>query len=106
MLQAIPLDVVYEDEYLLVVNKQAGLVVHPSPGHAAGTLVNALLHHCHLPAMRVVARTGGGLESAALAGTPLPVCKPTQPNTRPLWLIYAFLEMFGAPPQVRKQPQP
>ena len=64
--QAIPLDVVYEDAHLLVVNKQAGLVVHPSPGHAAGTLVNALLHHCHLPAMRVVPRSGGGLESVAL----------------------------------------
>ena len=57
---------VYEDAHLLVVNKQAGLVVHPSPGHAAGTLVNALLHHCRLPAMRVVPRAGGGLESAAL----------------------------------------
>ena len=57
---------VYEDEHLLVVDKQAGLVVHPSPGHAAGTLVNALLHHCRLPAMRVVPRAGGGLESAAL----------------------------------------
>jgi len=42
----IPLDVVYEDGGLLVVNKPAGLVVHPAPGHAAGTLVNALLHHC------------------------------------------------------------
>lgn len=65
--QAIPLDVVYEDAHLLVVNKQAGLVVHPSPGHAAGTLVNALLHHCRLPAMRVVPRSGGGLEPAVLA---------------------------------------
>lgn len=41
----IPLDIVHEDEHLLVVNKQPGLVVHPSPGHAGGTLVNALLHH-------------------------------------------------------------
>ncbi len=40
----IPLDVVYEDSALLVVNKQAGLVVHPAPGHPRGTLVNALLH--------------------------------------------------------------
>ena len=44
--QDIPLDVVYEDEHLIVVNKPAGLVVHPAAGHADGTLVNALLHHC------------------------------------------------------------
>jgi 23S rRNA pseudouridine1911/1915/1917 synthase len=43
--QDIPLDVVFEDEDLLVVNKAAGLVVHPAPGHPKGTLVNALLHH-------------------------------------------------------------
>ena len=42
----IPLDVVYEDGDLLVVNKPKGLVVHPAPGHRDGTLVNALLHHC------------------------------------------------------------
>ena len=41
-----PLDVVFEDDDLIVVNKPAGLVVHPAPGHATGTLVNALLHHC------------------------------------------------------------
>ena len=44
--EAIPLDVLYEDEHLIVVNKPAGLVVHPAPGHFSGTLVNALLHHC------------------------------------------------------------
>lgn len=44
--EAIPLDVVYEDADLVVVNKPAGMVVHPAPGHATGTLVNALLHHC------------------------------------------------------------
>ena len=43
--EAIPLDVVYEDEDLLVVNKPAGMVVHPAPGHRSGTLVHALLHH-------------------------------------------------------------
>ena len=43
--QDIPLEVVYEDESLLVVNKPAGLVVHPAPGHPDGTLVNALLFH-------------------------------------------------------------
>jgi 23S rRNA pseudouridine1911/1915/1917 synthase len=44
--QAIPLRIVYEDEDLLVVDKPAGLVVHPAAGHADGTLVNALLAHC------------------------------------------------------------
>ena len=42
----IPLDVVYEDEHLLVVNKPKGMVVHPAPGNYSGTLVNALMHHC------------------------------------------------------------
>ena len=44
--QDIPLDVVYEDNDVIVVNKPTGLVVHPAPGHPDGTLVNALLHHC------------------------------------------------------------
>lgn len=44
--QNIPLDIVYEDEDVLVVNKPVGLVVHPAPGHPDGTLVNALLYHC------------------------------------------------------------
>ncbi|MBM7624290.1 RluA family pseudouridine synthase [Sporohalobacter salinus] len=44
--EAIPLDVITEDEDIIVINKQAGLVVHPAPGHQKGTLVNALLHHC------------------------------------------------------------
>ena len=42
----IPLDVVYEDDDLIVINKQRGLVVHPAAGHRAGTLVNALIWHC------------------------------------------------------------
>jgi 23S rRNA pseudouridine1911/1915/1917 synthase len=44
--EAIPLHVVYEDDALIVVDKPAGMVVHPAPGSGAGTLVNALLHHC------------------------------------------------------------
>ena len=44
--QNIPLDVVYEDRDVIVVNKPKGMVVHPAPGHPDGTLVNALLHHC------------------------------------------------------------
>lgn len=42
----IPLDIVYEDNDLLVVNKPKGMVVHPAPGHYSGTLVNALMYHC------------------------------------------------------------
>ena len=42
----IPLDIVYEDDDLLVVNKPKGMVVHPAPGHYSGTLVNALMYHC------------------------------------------------------------
>lgn len=44
--QNIPLDIVYEDDDLVVVNKARGMVVHPAPGHPDGTLVNALLYHC------------------------------------------------------------
>ncbi len=54
--EPIPLDVRYEDEDLLVVNKPAGMVTHPAPGHARGTLVNALLHH--IPDLKGV----GGVE--------------------------------------------
>jgi len=44
--ELIPLDVIHEDPSLIVLNKQAGLVMHPAPGHYTGTLVNALLAHC------------------------------------------------------------
>ena len=44
--EAIPLDILYEDEYLIIINKAANLVVHPAPGHETGTLVHALLYHC------------------------------------------------------------
>lgn len=44
--EAIPLDILYEDDQLLIVNKPAGMVVHPAPGHDTGTLVHALLAHC------------------------------------------------------------
>ncbi|WP_016950369.1 RluA family pseudouridine synthase [Anabaena sp. PCC 7108] len=55
----IPLDILYEDDHLLVLNKPAGLVVHPAPGHRDGTLVNALLAHCpNLPGIGGVQRPG------------------------------------------------
>lgn len=44
--QDIPLDIIHEDGDLIVINKNAGMVVHPAPGHTSGTLVNALLYHC------------------------------------------------------------
>ena len=44
--QDIPLDILYEDEHILVLHKEHGIVVHPAPGNPDGTLVNALLHHC------------------------------------------------------------
>ena len=42
----IPIEIVFEDDYLLVVNKPKGMVVHPAPGNYSGTLVNALMYHC------------------------------------------------------------
>jgi 23S rRNA pseudouridine1911/1915/1917 synthase len=58
--QDIPLDVVFEDEHLIVIDKPAGLVVHPAAGNFDGTLVNALLHHCggSLSGIGGVARPG------------------------------------------------
>ncbi|BAY35986.1 putative pseudouridine synthase [Nostoc sp. NIES-2111] len=55
----IPLDILYEDDQLLIINKPAGLVVHPAPGHPNGTLVNAVLAHCpNLPGIGGVQRPG------------------------------------------------
>jgi 23S rRNA pseudouridine1911/1915/1917 synthase len=44
--EPIPLQIIHEDRHVIVLNKPAGVVVHPAPGHASGTLVNGLLHHC------------------------------------------------------------
>ncbi|SEM47521.1 ribosomal large subunit pseudouridine synthase D [Ligilactobacillus sp. WC1T17] len=54
----IPLDIVYEDDDVLVVNKPQGMVVHPAPGHEDGTLVNALLYHCPLSTINGTFRPG------------------------------------------------
>lgn len=57
--EAIPLEVIYEDDDLIAINKASGMVVHPAPGHFSGTLVNALLHHCpSLSGIGGVARPG------------------------------------------------
>ena len=59
MPESIPLNIIYEDEQMLAINKTAGMVVHPAPGHAKGTLVNALLNHCSdLSGIGGVARPG------------------------------------------------
>ena len=77
-MQDMPLDVVYEDEHLLVVNKAAGMVVHPAPGNYSGTLVNALLHRFGMPAVRLqLGRPGpeeSGLDEAE--GTGMPAAPP------------------------------
>lgn len=44
--EPLPLDIVFQDRHLIIINKKAGMVVHPAPGHVSGTLVNALLYHC------------------------------------------------------------
>ena len=54
----IPLDIVYEDDDVLVVNKPQGMVVHPAPGHPDHTLVNALLYHCPLSTINGTYRSG------------------------------------------------
>lgn len=57
--EEIAIDIVYEDEDIIVINKRAGMVVHPAPGHFTGTLVNALLHHLpNLSGIGGVARPG------------------------------------------------
>ena len=62
--ESIPLEILYEDDALLILNKPAGLVVHPAPGHWAGTLVNALLHHFQISGGTV--STIGGKERPGL----------------------------------------
>lgn len=54
----IPLDIIYEDDDVLVVNKPQGMVVHPAPGHPNGTLVNAILYHCDFGVINDVIRPG------------------------------------------------
>ena len=56
--ESIPLDILYEDAHLAIVNKPAGMVVHPSAGHSTGTLVHALLAHCPLSSIGGIQRPG------------------------------------------------
>lgn len=57
--EAIPLDILYEDDDIIIVNKPAGMVVHPAPGHPTGTLVNALLHYA--PGISIAGSTRPGI---------------------------------------------
>ncbi|MDJ0700097.1 MAG: 23S rRNA pseudouridine(1911/1915/1917) synthase RluD [Woeseiaceae bacterium] len=74
--EPIPLDIAYEDDALLVVNKPAGLVVHPGAGNAGGTLMNALLHHAaqlaELPRAGIVHRLDKDTSGLLLVGKTLP----------------------------------
>ena len=89
--EALPLDVRYEDPHLLVVDKAAGMAVHPAPGTPGGTLVNAVLHHCRLPAMRFLSGSapsgdgGGGGREGEGGGLPLgsSVLQGPEPVVRP-----------------------
>ena len=56
--ESIPLDILFEDDDIIVVNKPSGMVTHPAPGNFSGTLVNALLHHCHLSNLGAPLRPG------------------------------------------------
>ena len=70
----IPLDIVYEDASVILVNKPKGMVVHPAPGHYSGTLVNALMYHCR--------NDSGPVLSTALTGT-LPASSSSARTMRP-----------------------
>ncbi len=107
--QNIALEIVYEDDHLLVVDKPAGLVVHPAAGHPDGTLVNALLHHCRgrLSGIGGVQRPGSFTVSTAIRrGCSLsprrtrrmkawPNCSPTHDIER---RYFAVVSGIPAPP--------
>ena len=65
--EAIPLDIRYEDDYLIVLSKQRGLVCHPAHGHESGTLANALVYHCGIDHL--------GTVQGERAGLPVNICK-------------------------------
>jgi len=69
--ESIPLDIVFEDEHVIIVNKTADMVMHPAPGNYSGTMVNALLYHCGLPSVKLAvaddATDAGRSSSASIA---------------------------------------
>ena len=82
--QDIPLDIVYEDEDVIVINKPKGLVVHPAPGHPDGTLVNALLYHCGESLSGIGGATGSTGTPPASSSRPKTIShtKSSPPNCR------------------------
>ena len=80
--QDIPLDVVYEDDDVIVVNKPTGLVVHPAPGHPDGTLVNALLHHCG-DSLSGIGGEKRCAPASSTASTAIPAASSSPPKTTP-----------------------
>ena len=82
--QDIPLDVVYEDGDVIVVNKPVGMVVHPAPGHPDGTLVNALLYHCGKFTLWNQRGSCARASSTASTGTP-PASSSRPKTTAPTW---------------------
>jgi 23S rRNA pseudouridine1911/1915/1917 synthase len=67
--EPLPLDIVFEDEHVIVVNKNADMVMHPSPGHYTGTMVNALLFHCGLPSVKLAATMAASAEPPSASGS-------------------------------------
>jgi 23S rRNA pseudouridine1911/1915/1917 synthase len=104
----IPLNIVYEDEDVIVIDKSADMVMHPSPGHCSGTMVNALLFHCGISegipissAQQLDASSGGSLESmsSGIDGQEGHRGRDTIIDTRHQESIKAMnaIENFGAP---------
>lgn len=81
-MQDIPLEVVHEDRHLIVLNKAAGMVVHPAPGNYSGTMVNALLHRLCMPAVRLEMPPSPEESGFDDSGT----CSPLLPCRMPLQL--------------------
>ncbi len=65
--ESIPLDIVFEDDHVIVVNKTADMVMHPSPGHYTGTMVNALLFHCGLPSVKLAVAAAAAAGGAGMS---------------------------------------
>ena len=89
--QNIPLDIVYEDDSLLVVNKPKGMVVHPAPGNPDGTMVNALLWHC---AGRL-SGIGGAIRPGIVHRIDKDTSAVTQQNSKYAYTGWQVLERFG-----------
>lgn len=83
--QDIPLEVCYEDADVIVVNKPKGLVVHPAPGHADGTLVNALLAHCGDTLSGIGGESAPASSTASIRTRPASSSRPRMTLRTPRW---------------------